>query len=125
MKELKGFFHDFFYNVPRKYLSHPLRIYSKRTPQFVLNVSRGLLSKESQRALGVDQFYHKLSKKSLIIRMDTLKSNCGVLFKCILNEWLRILPGHILKEIMKESLDFFLKVFPAYCGELFQKETSM
>jgi len=88
VKENPSFFHNFVHNVSTLDLSHSFRVLSQSAPQYNQNVPSRFFSKKPQRNHTVAQFYHKLSKNSLSIWLNTLWLHCGVLYERSLNEWL-------------------------------------
>jgi len=51
VNEPRGFFHNFDQNVPTMCLSHLLRVLSKNTQKYALNVPSGFFSRNSQQTL--------------------------------------------------------------------------
>ena len=88
-------------------LSHSLRILSQSSHQCNHNVPSGSFWMYSQQTLNIIQFYHKLSKKSLDIWLETLWLHWWLLYERNFNEWLRAMLATLRVELWKNPLGSF------------------
>ena len=104
-----GFFHKFAQNTSKLYLSHSLRVLSKNTPKYVLNVPTGFILMYSKKTLNGVQFYQKLSMNSLNIWLSILRTYLGAFFERTLNEWLRYNVDTFWANLWKKPKGIFWK----------------